>query len=120
MSNTQRPSLAKKHTNASEAKRKAEQDESFGLRIDGEDYILTPADLNGLQEMRIRKETGYSVGTLLSEIQTAPGVDLLGIFMWVCNMSQGKADDLNAILEGISHASDVEVLDDAEPVSPEA
>lgn len=115
MSNTQRPALAKKHTNSSEAKRKKELDQSFGIRIDGEDYTLTPADLSGVQEMRIRRETGYSVTTLIQELEKAPGVDLIGIFMWVCNLSQGKAADLNEILEGISYASDVDVIGDVEP-----
>ena len=120
MSNTQRPTIAKKHTNSSEAKRKQELDESFGIRIDGVDYILTPADVTGLQEMRIRKESGYSVTSLIRELSIEPGVDHLGIFMWVCNLTQGKPADLEAILEGVSMASEVEIIDSAEPALPKA
>ena len=118
MSNTQRPTLAKKHTNSSEAKRKAAQDESFGICIDGVDYILTPSDVTGIQEMQIRRESGYSVTSLIREISLEPGVDHLGIFMWVCDLTQGKPADLIKSLESVSMASDVEIIEDSEPVAP--
>jgi hypothetical protein len=121
MSNTQRPTLAKKHTTASESKRDKMLDDSFGIRIDGIDYVLTPADLTGVQELRIRRETGYSVTTLIQELQTAPGVDLIAMFMWACSLSQGKSADLEQILGSVSYASDVEIMDEPQPDnSPEA
>ncbi|WP_332645108.1 hypothetical protein [Aeromicrobium sp.] len=121
MSNTQRPSLAKKQTPASEAKRKQELDQSFAIRVDGVDYVLTPSELTGVQEMEIRRQTGYSVTTLIREITLNPGVDLIGIFKWACNLSQGKPADLLESLESVSYASDVDVIgEDVEPASPEA
>lgn len=120
MSNTQRPTLTKKPTASSEAKRKKELDQSFAIRIDGDDYVLTPSDLTGVQEMEIRKATGYSVTTLIREISLNPGVDLVGIFMWAVKLSQGEPADLLEILESISYASDVDVIGEAEPDSPEA
>jgi len=120
MSNTQRPTIAKKHTNSSEAKRKKELDESFAIRVDGKDYVLTPSDLTGVHEMRIRRETGHTVTTLVRAISVTPGIDLVAMFMWACDLSQGKPADLMETLEGISYASEVEVLEETEPASPKA
>lgn len=115
----ERPTLARKHTKSTEANRKAAQAEQvYALRIDGEVYTLDLGELNGLHEMKLRRETGLSVEEVMSTIGTKPGLDVLGIFMWLCDLTAGGASSLEDHLTGISWASDVEAVD-PEP-APEA
>lgn len=130
MANTQRPtaskrpSTARKHTPRTEANRVAKLDDSFGIKVEGVDYVLTPTDLTGVQEMQIRRETGYSVAGLIMTLQQAPGIDLIGMFMWAVELSQGKAKEpiggrLVEILESLSYATEVEVTGESEPDDPQ-
>lgn len=114
-----RPPLARKHTRTTIAKQDAQLDQTVEVLIDGESYKLTPADLTGIHEMRIRKETGLSVSEILTKLQESPGIDLLGMFMFACAIAAGDNPDLMEILGGISYASEVEIAD-AEPAPPEA
>lgn len=114
-----RPSTTRKHTRASEDKRTTELDESFGVRIDGKDFVLTPADITGVQEMRIRRETGYSVATLLHALQTSPGVDLIGIFVWIVEWTGNHSDaTLEEVLGRYSYGSDVDIVGDTNASEP--
>lgn len=96
-------------------------DQTVEIAIDGAVYKLTPADLTGLQEMRIRRETGMSVIEIIQGLQEHPGIDYLGMFMWACRLSAGEEDaTLEASLKGISYGSEVVIKEDAVPDSPEA
>lgn len=115
-----RPTTARKVTPKSEKNRAAALDQAFGVRVDGKDYILVPADLTGLVEMRIRRETGLSVLELIHGIITSPGADMLGMFMWATRFAAGEDVDLVEVLESINFDSDAEVIEDAKPPAPEA
>lgn len=117
---TQRPSIQRKHTRSTKAKQDAELDETFAIRVDGEVYKITPADLTGAQEFRIRQATGMSVTQVITNLQAAPGVDMLGVFMWIARTTAGEKVELMEVLESISYASDLDIVEDAEPDSPEA
>lgn len=111
MSNAQRPSLAKKHTPKSEKAREDALNENFSLRVDDEVYTIVPADITGLAEMKIRRETGMSVMEIINKMQTAPGMDLIGCFMYACEISRGREADLEKILGSVSLASEFDVVD---------
>lgn len=95
-------------------------DETQEILIDGVPYKITPADLTGLVEMRIRKETGYSAAQIGEMLVAAPGADLVGMFMWACRIAKGDEVSLEEVLGSVSGASVVEVKDGAEPDPPEA
>lgn len=115
-----RPTTARKVTPKSEKNRTEALDQTFGIRVDGEEYLLVPADMTGLVEMRIRRETGMGVAELIEKIQKSPGVDLLGMFMWASRIASGAAADLEEVLASVNFASDVDVVEDAKPPAPEA
>lgn len=119
MSNTpaNRPSTARKRTPADERKREAELNEDFTIEVDGTRYTLVPADITGLTEMKVRRETGMSVTELLEKIQAHPGMDLIGCFMYACEVAAGRDADLEKILGSVSYASEFDVVDgEGEPV----
>lgn len=91
--------------------RQAELDESMTIKIDGEPYTLTPADITGLVEMKVRRETGMSVMEIIQTMQSSPGMDLVGCFMYACEVAAGRDADLEKILGSVSMGSDFEVVD---------
>lgn len=117
---TTRPPLERKHTRSTTAKKDAELDETFAIRVDGQVYKITPADLTGAQEFRIRQATGMSVAQVITNLQASPGVDMLGVFMWIARTTAGERVELMDVLESISYASDLDIVEDAEPDDPEA
>ena len=104
------------------AKRRQQQmdSEAVGIRIDGVDYVINPNDLTGRVEMEIRKEIGMGFAELSARLQTSPGMDYLGMFMWAVRHANGEQVDLMDILDGVSAGSDVEVLTDVEDSAPKA
>jgi hypothetical protein len=111
VSNAQRPSTARKRTPKDEAAREAALDEQFTIRVDEVSYTLSPADITGLVEMRVRKETGMSVMEIITKMQVAPGMDLIGCFMYACEVGAGRDADLEKILGSVSMNSDFDVVD---------
>lgn len=110
---------ARKQTKGAEARRReALAEKVYSLKIDGEVYTLDMGELNGLHELRLRRETGMSVEEVMSAIGTKPGLDVLGIYMWLCDLTAGGDSSLEDHLTGISWASEVESIE-AEP-APEA
>lgn len=114
MSNTPRPKLNKQASKA-EKDRQAALDESMDVRIDGTVYSIVLADITGLVEMRIRRETGFSVMELITKMQgDSMGMDVLGCFMYACEVAAGRDANLEAILASVSWASEVDVVESAE------
>lgn len=113
MSNTpaKRPSTARTRTPKDEVAREQKLDESFSVSVDGEVYTLVMADMTGLAEMKIRRETGMAVAEIISRMESSPGIDLVGCFMFACEIASGKKADLEQILGSISWASPVDIVD---------
>lgn len=112
-----RPSTTRKRTPKTEKAREDALNEDFTIRIDDHSYTLVPADITGLIEMKVRRETGLSVMEIISKMQAAPGMDLIGMFMYACEVAAGRDANLEKILGSISFGSDFEVVDaDGEPV----
>lgn len=121
MSNAKRPTL-NKAANKSEKQRQAVLDASMTIVVAGERYTLTPADTTGLAELRIRRATGYSVIQILLKAQSEEmGIDIVGCFMYACEVNAGRDPDLEKILGSISWATDIDIVDaDGNPVSGES
>lgn len=112
------PGLDRKRTPRDEKRREDALDESMTIRIDDEPYTLVPADITGLVEMRVRRETarilggrGMSVVEIMQEMQAHPGMDLIGCFMYACEIAAGRDADLEKILGSVSLGSDFDVVD---------
>lgn len=106
--------MPKKVTGGSKRRKQQAMDsDAFGIRIDGEDYVLNPNDMTGAAEFRIRKEIGMGISELSQRLQTSPGADYLGMFMWAVRVAHGEHDlELMEVLENVSMGSDVEVIEE--------
>jgi hypothetical protein len=90
--------------------------ETFGLRVDGVDYILNPNDMTGSVERKIRNELGRSFAQLQVAFEREMGIDLLGELMWAIRFANGERDLLlDDVLDSVSYASSVEEIKDPEP-----
>lgn len=90
--------------------------ETFGIRVDGVDYILNPNDMTGSVERKIRQELGRSFAQLQVAFEREMGIDLLGELMWAIRFANGERDLLlDDVLDSVSYASSVEEIKDPEP-----
>lgn len=125
MSNTKRPSTAPKHTSGprgtDKTRKKKHDDRRISVKVDDDVYTVSPADLTGLDEARIRATTGLSLNKLIDQLHDDPGLDSLGGFMWVARMQAGDDVSYEDVLASISYASGIEFADtpEADP-DPEA
>lgn len=91
MSNTQRPTTARKVTRKTEAKRDAALDEGLKLTIDGAEYVVRAGDLTALDSRELRKQVGMSFAALLQAFNTDPDIDLIAAVMWLARRIKGEA-----------------------------
>lgn len=124
-----RPSLAKKHTRKTDAARQEALDQQrAGMRIKGTLYVVNPADISGSRDRQLRRACGYTVASLLMELQGTPGLDTVAAFMLAAEVAAGDDVDevrYEALLDTISYGDTIEVLTgddlaDAEDDAPEA
>lgn len=120
-----RPSTTRKRTPKDEAVREAKHDQDFSIRVDDTCYTLVPSDINGLVEMKVRRETakvfggsGFSINEIISSCgSSSVGMDLISCFMYAAETAAGRDADLEQIMSSISWDSDFEVGDGkGEPV----
>lgn len=123
MSNTQRPSTARKRTPADEKKREAELDQDYTIEVDGTKYTLVPSDITGLLDLKVRRGTdallgkGMSVIEIIDAISESPGLDRIACFMYAAEVAAGRDADLEKILGSVSATSDFDIVDGkGEPV----
>lgn len=109
--------LKKVTAGAKKRQQQAMDADAVGVRIDGVDYVINPHDLTGRVEMEIRREIGMGLAELQQRLETSPGIDYLGMFMWAVRHANGETVDLLTVLDSVSAGSDVEVLSEV-PASP--
>ena len=113
MSASGRPSIQRKQTRATEAKRKSEQDLGISIRVEGTDYTVRHGDLTSLDTMALRRETGLSFMGLLSAFETQPDIDLIAALVWLARRIEGERMLTFAdVAREIGYDIDIEVLDD--------
>lgn len=108
---------------ATTRKQKAMDAEAFGMRVDGEDYILNPNDLTGRLDFEIRRDCGMGVIEILQAAERTSGMDFVGMFMWACKRAQGVDADLMEMLDKVNANMDAELMtpeDIAEATAPKA
>jgi hypothetical protein len=99
VSNTKRPTTARKVTTKTEANRAAALDEGvkFQLETDGEWYVLRPADVTPEVAREVRRATGRSFMRLMQEIATDPDIDVLAEGVWAARRIKGEDVDLSEV-----------------------
>jgi type IV secretory pathway VirB3-like protein len=106
-----------KQAQRAKARRQKELDDgTLSLRIDGQTYSLNRADVTGVVEYEIRGKLGMSVTEIAMKLQTSPGMDLIGMFMWAVRYINGERDlDFMEVLAEVSMDIDVEFVTNPEP-----
>lgn len=121
MSNTRRPSTARKVTRKTEEKRDEALDQGVSITVDGRAYTVRAGDLTGLDSSALRRECGYSFAGLMREMRRDPDIDLVAAVMWLARRIEGEQmlsyDD---VAGEVGYGIDLEVKDaEPEDESPE-
>lgn len=118
MSNTQRPSLAAKHTAKTDRKRQEAEDTGVAITVDGTKYTVREADLTSLDTMALRRETGMSFIGLMQAFGESPDIDLIAALVWLARRSDGERMLTYAdVASDINYQSDFDVEQVSEPES---
>lgn len=107
MSNTKRPTTARKVTRTTKAARDDELNSGLRITFDGVDYVIRQGDLTDRLERELRREYGGSWQAFRREFATDPGLDTIGTFIWLARRVAGEEiarDDVSV--------STADVLDD--------
>lgn len=122
-----RPSLAPKHTRASEEKRNNELDSGLRITVDGEAYEVRLGDLSPALAREIRKVTGRSFNALTDLLSEDPDIDVVTDFVWVARRIRGEDVELEDVVVGyaqlLADGFNIERAGTPEPIeddSPEA
>lgn len=119
-------------TNTATARTRARKSEPLLEEVDiwfkvGDDlYHVSPMDLTGLDERRIRAMTGLPFALLASQFGSAPGIDTLGAMIWIAKVQQGHPATEAAfeeVLASVNYGTEIEMFDgkpDEAVASPEA
>jgi len=90
MSNTKRPSIARKVTPRSEAKREAVLDSGLRITIEGENFDVRLGDVTPAMARELRANIGMGPLQLINATGISPDVDLLSAFVWLARRIRGE------------------------------
>lgn len=123
MSNTQRPSTARKVTRTTEAKRESDLDNGLRISIEGEPYEVRIGDITSTLARELRAKVGFGPMQLIRQCAIDPDVDLLSAFVWLARRIGGELvrfEDVEVTYaQLLSDGFDVSVPEGADP-DPEA
>jgi hypothetical protein len=123
MSNTQRPSAARKVTRTSEANRENALDQGLRITLDGEVFEVRVGDITSTLARELRGHVGFGPMQLIRHCAVDPDVDLLSAFVWLARRISGefvRFEDVEvSYAQLLSDGFDVATPGDAEP-DPEA
>jgi hypothetical protein len=97
MSNTQRPTAARKHTRTTKANREDELNAGLQITLDGKAYVVRQGDMTSRIERELRREYGGSYEALKRELGTDPGADSIAVFIWLAQRVAGEQVSLDDV-----------------------
>lgn len=97
MSNTRRPSTARKVTTGSEAKRNEALDSGLRITLDGEHFDVRLGDVTPAMARELRNHTGMGPLQLINATAIGPDVDLLSAFVWLARRQRGDFVGFDAV-----------------------
>ncbi len=119
-----RPSPARKVTRKTEEKRDAQNDAGLKITVAGESYSVHFGDITPTIARRLRAELGCGFMQLVKELASAPEVDIVAGFIWVCKLVAGENVPLSSVEVSYSDifADDFDMADanEDEVTGPEA
>lgn len=118
MSNTQRPSLQRKHTRKTEENRHAGLERGMTVTVDGESYTVRLGDVSPTLGREVRRIYGVGVRSFFGQLANDPDLDLVAGFVWMARRIRGEYVDLEDVESELTYASlgdaDVELADENE------
>ena len=113
MSMDGRPSVQRKHSKASEAKREENLNLGVVIRVDGVEYVVREGDLTAIDTMALRKETGFSFVDLLLNLGKHPDIDLIAALVWLARRIKGERGiPYDVVASQINYDSDIDIVQD--------
>ena len=114
MSNTQRPSLQRKHTRTTKAKTDDTLNTGISITIDGVLYEARLGDVTPGIARELRRTIGTGFMGLLERAATEPDIDLLAAVVWVASHIKG---DLITFEQADARVSYAAMADDGFEIS---
>jgi hypothetical protein len=90
MSNTRRPTTARKVTRTSEANREDALDQGLRITIDGEAHEVRVGDITSPLARELRAKIGFGPIQLIQLCGADPDVDLISAFVWLARRISGE------------------------------
>lgn len=97
MSNTKRPSTARKVTPRSEKTRKDALDQGLRITMDGQSFDVRLGDVTPAMARELRNNTGMGPLQLINATSISPDVDLLSAFVWLARRQRGEFVSFDAV-----------------------
>lgn len=109
MSNTQRPSIARKETRKTKESRQAALDQGVKITLGDDIYEVRIGDVTPVIERRFRRAYGVPVLGLIDELTDAPGLDSIGALMWLSRLIGGEDVELDDFLVSYADLDELEI-----------
>jgi hypothetical protein len=123
MSNTRRPTTARKVTRTTEENRDAELNRGLRITIDSEVYEVRVGDITSTLARELRAKVGFGPMQLINQCAVDPDIDLLSAVVWLARRINGELvrfeDVAVTYAQLVSDGFDIDVPGDSEP-DPEA
>lgn len=131
MSNTQRPSLQRKHTRKTEENRTAGLEQGMTITVDGEAYTVRLGDVSPTLGREVRRIYGVGVRGFFGQLAHDPDLDLVAGFIWMARRIRGEYVELEDVESQLTYASldnadvgladenEAAISDSVEDLSPE-
>lgn len=124
MSNTQRPTLARKDTRKSKEARQAALERGVRIKVGENVYEVRLGDITPVLARRFRKEVGSPFSEVMDELETGrTDIDSIGAVIWMAQLLRGDDVGFDEVEFGYADIDDldVELADgEAEDEGPEA
>lgn len=123
MSNTQRPTAARKVTRTTEKKREDALDMGLRVEMDGDVFEVRVGDVTSALARELRSRLGFGPMQLIKQTAIDPDIDLLSAFVWLARRIRGELVPFDEVevtyAQLLSDGFDVSLPGDEEP-DPEA
>lgn len=124
MSNTQRPTLARKDTRKSKEARQAALEQGVRIKVGEKVYEVRLGDITPVMARRFRKEVGSPFSEVMDELETGrTDIDSIGAVIWMAQLLRGDDVSFDEVEFGYGDIDDLEVEmadGEAEDEGPEA
>ena len=124
MSNTQRPTLARKDTRKSREARQAALEQGVRIKVADAVYEVRLGDITPVLARRFRKEVGSPFSEVMDELETGrTDIDSIGAVIWMAQLLRGDEGGFDEVEFGYGDIEDLEVElaeGEAEDEGPEA